>query len=219
MGDYVDLIRHDDKRFNPAEIDPYYKISDLKDLAVKQTDRFYSKIKPIADKVIVMLYGNHEESYIKYNGFDPVKYLNKMIPDAKRLGYVGMIKLDVKRNPDKLSAVYYIDLNHGMGGGGFREGYAINKVHDLFRWTSGDFRVMGHLHALDTDWADFREWGGIQRVWYGVSGCFMYKEKEGTRGYFEANAGKPSGIGMLKAMIKVGRDKRDSRTRLIECLY
>ena len=223
MGDYIDAITYHDRRFNPSEIDPEYLIKDLKDLPRKQMDKFYKKIEPIADKFIGMLYGNHEESFVKYNNFDPLTYLiNNKMPHVKKLGYTAIFRLGIIREINRKRPCYnfIFDLNHGPGkGGGMREGYPINKVHDVFRWTSGDVRIMGDIHALAADDKKFLEYRqgnnlSYKTVFYGVSGCFMYKTKEGTRGYFEAKAAPHSGIGMLKFSIETAWKKDRCLTSL-----
>ena len=220
MGDYADLIGHRDPRFNPSEISPEYTVKDLKNLPVKQMDWFYKKIEPIADKFLGLLYGNHEESFMRHNTFDPIDYLaNRM--NVPVLGYTALFRLGIIHETDRNRPNYnYIfDLNHGAGGGGYREGYPINKCHDLFRWTSGDVRVMGHIHALvedDKKFLEYRQGNNLtyRTVWFGVSGCFLHKVCEGTRGYFENKPGPHSGIGMLRFRIKVGNKKHSSRTSL-----
>jgi len=221
MGDYIDAINHHDKRFNPSEIDPEYLVKDLKDLPVKQMNKLYTKIKPIQDKFLGLLYGNHEESYVKYNSFDPVHYLSNMM-DVPKLGYTAIFRLGIIREKGRTRPNYnfIFDLNHGPhGGGGMREGSPVNKVHDVFRWTSGDVRVMGHIHSLAEDakkFIEYRQGDNIsyKTVWYGVSGCFMYKTREGTRGYFEASPSPHAGIGMLKCNIKIHHQKNACLVKL-----
>ena len=223
MGDYIDAITYWDKRFNPSEIDPAYLIKDLKDLPARQMNNLYNKLLPIQDRFLGVLYGNHEETYIRYNSFDPVKYLAEKMGNVPRLGYTAMFKLGIIRQKGRPRSNYnfIIDLNHGAGGGGYREGYPLNKCHDVFRWTSGDVRVMGHLHALvedDKEFLEYRQGGNTnyRTVWFGVSGCFLYKIKEGTRGYFEPKPGPHSDIGMLKLKIIVSADKKANCTTSLE---
>lgn len=222
MGDYVDAINHRDPRFNPAEIDPEYAIKDLKDLPNIQVQRVCRKLEPIKDKIIGLLYGNHEESLIKYSTFDPVKQIVKTLGiDIPKIGYTGIVAINIYRGSRKtISLQYIIDLNHGIGGTGKREGYKVNIVHDVFRWTSGDCRVMAHIHQMSSDLQDFSYLNlhkyqlNYRKVWFGSTGCFMHKQKQGTRGYFESKAGPHSDLGMLRYEITIGEDKTKSRTSL-----
>ena len=210
MGDYIEAITIDDKkRFNPVTIAKKYGLSDLKDLPYKQIEFVYEKLKSIDHKCIALLVGNHEESYIKYNHSDIYERFASMFKsNPKKLGYLGFIQLrfitDVKTH------IVLVCVNHGDGGGGFREGYPVNKVHDVFRWTHADINVMGHIHQLV---ADDRKITDVERnkahlvkprKFWGVSGCFLYSYVDGHANYFEKKGRSESDIGMLKAEIFVG---------------
>jgi hypothetical protein len=221
MGDYIDCINHKDPRFSRAEIEEKYEIQDLKNLPAKQMEYFLDNVRPIIDSFIAWLYGNHEESYVKHNGSDPmsvIEYYYKYKIDAEFpiLGYDGWIDIGITRNEpnrDRPHFKFSIRVDHGTGGGGFREGYPINKVHDIYRWDIADIYCMGHIHQLATDQATKKicEHGKISRIktLYGCNGCFLYKSKQGSRGYYEGKPGKYSTIGMLDAVITVGKTKRD----------
>ena len=152
MGDYVEAITTDDKkRFNPITIATKYGISELKDLPFKQMEAVFKNIEPIQDKCLCLLLGNHEESYIKHNSSDIYsRFVDMFRYPPPKIGYVGFLKL-VFRTKDKHLYSPIIALNHGDGGGGFREGYPINKLWDVFRWVNADVSVMGHVHRLMED--------------------------------------------------------------------
>ena len=224
IGDYIDAINHKDPRFNPAEIARRYDIVDLSNLAVKQTERFYERTKPIFDKCLFLLYGNHEEAYVRHNGFDAVNLLQYLAyrdsPEENAppvLGYTGFYTFKIRHNGK--DNVYHIALSHGAGGGGFREGYGINKVHDVFRWFNADCYIMGHIHRMMTDTqyrVEPRHGGGVirKKSLYGTNGCFMYKSKIGTRGYFEGKPSPESSIEMLKLEIMPACDMTDWEVKL-----
>ena len=215
MGDYIEAITSSDPRFNPLELSRRYSLKDLKDLPRKQVEAVYQTLDPIREKCLALVCGNHEEAYIKYNSFDVYDYFASMFPDDDlKIGYVGFLKLGIihQENRERPNQTYVIALNHGTGGGGYREGYPINKVHDLFRWTDADINIMGHLHLLYEDSKDFIGVTQSNKIIFnnrhwGVSGCFLKTYVLGNTNYFE-HKGKPtSDIGMLKATIKVGSEK------------
>ena len=203
MGDHIDAINHRDPRFDPIEIANKYGLRDLKNLPVKQTEHVANNLMPIKDKIIAMIYGNHEESYVKHNSFDPIRYLNKTLGgDIPILGYTGFINFSVYDVEKSLYRIVFY-VNHGYGGGGFREGYPLNKIHDISRWKKADVFVMGHIHQMHVDRkvvaAVDKNGKFVKREqYYGTNGCFLYKEKDDTRGYFEGKPGPASDIGMLK---------------------
>lgn len=215
MGDYVDAINHKDPRFDPIEISNRYHLRDLKNLPKKQIEAVYEVIQPIENKFICLLHGNHEETYSKYNSFDCVDYLHDLLnPHPKKMGYTGIVKLGIiinDKNRNRPSYNFLIALNHGAGGGGMREGYPLNKCHDIFRWINGDIKIMGHLHRMITDTQYFIDYRGQQiirqKALYGVNGCFLYKSQIGTRGYFENKPSCESNIGMLRLSIYPKRNK------------
>jgi len=216
MGDFIEAITHTgDPRFNPLELSLKYSLKDLKDLPRKQIEHIYQKLDPIREKCVALLCGNHEEQYIKRNSFDVYDYLASFFPDKElKLGYVGFLKFGINRQPekDRPNLTYVIALNHGTGGGGYREGYPINKVHDQFRWFDADISIMGHLHVL---YEDSKIFTGVtntnkikesKRCW-GISGCFLKTFICGNTNYFEHKGKSASDIGMLRATIKVGQEK------------
>ena len=225
IGDYIDAINHRDPRFNPAEIAEKYDVIDLANLAVKQTERFYDRTKSIFGNCLFLLYGNHEETYVRHNGFDAVNLLQYFAyRDSKEeisptiLGYTGFFTFSIDH--DGKNNIYNIALSHGAGGGGFREGYGINKVHDVFRWFNADCYIMGHIHRMMTDTQyriEPRKGGsGVirKKSLYGTNGCFMYKSKIGTRGYFEGKPSPESSIGMLRLDIKPAHQLEDWESSL-----
>ncbi len=222
MGDYIEAITISDKRFDPMSVAEDYRIKDLKDLPYVQTQNVYNKLKPIDSKCLALLIGNHEEAYVKYNHADVYNRFYEMFTSApKKIGYVGFLKLGFTRkaNPTMYSKV--IALNHGDGGSGIREGYPINKVHDVFRWADADICVMGHIHQLCKDskkMIGVTHKDTLSRRWkfWGASGCFLYTYVEGNKNYFEAKGRAESKIGMLKATIEMRHNELFTQLNEIE---
>lgn len=242
MGDYIEAITPSDlKRFDPTSIDEKYKISDLKDLPFKQMEHVFDNLKPIQNKCLALLIGNHEQTFSKYNSNNIFKHFVEMFDTSffeigkqpPRLGYTGFIKLRFmapiknatkqsrgKEITEKLngqlgSVVIY--CNHGEGGTGMREGYGINKIHDVSRGIEADINIMGHIHLLDDHQQKITglncKNGLVKRMKYwGLTGCFLYTYKEGNTNYFESKGRAESPIGMLKISIKVEHCKQPTIT-------
>jgi hypothetical protein len=209
MGDYIEAITTDDKkRFNPITIAKKYGISDLKDLPFKQMEAVFKVLEPIQDRCLCLLLGNHEESYIKHNASDIYSRFVKMFDNPPpKVGYVGFLKLVFTVKGRRLYSPV-IALNHGDGGGGFREGYPINKLWDVFRWVNAEVSVMGHVHRLmedDKKFLSVTQSGRLKkkRRYVGISGCFLWTYHEGHANYFEHKGRNESDIGMLKCNIKI----------------
>lgn len=195
MGDYLDCINHRDPRFNPKEINPQFSISDLDNLPKLQADSFIKSVMPIKDRCLGLIAGNHEAKFKKHNTYDVMSHLCKEL-GVTYLSGKAFINLIINDYPVS------IHVCHGVGGGGMREGYPVNKIHDIARWEIADVHVIGHIHQLACDRAVFTKfhYNVVQKikVWYGVSGCFLSKAELNTESYYEQNPGKSSGIGMLK---------------------
>jgi len=221
LGDYVEAITLDDrKRFNPITIAKKYGIRDLKDLPYKQMEVVYSRFQPIEDRCIALLIGNHEESYIKHNHSDIYsRFVEMFTPRPRKMGYVGFLKLKFKRKDGKNLFTTVVALNHGDGGGGFREGYPINKLWDVFRWVDADVSIMGHTHRLLEDSKKFTgvtKNDGLKKFYryVGNSGCFLWTYQEGNANYFEHKGRYESDIGMLKLTVGMDTDSQTQKLSL-----
>ena len=223
MGDYIEAITHTgDKRFDPLSISKEYNINDLKDLPFKQAERVFNYLKPIDNKCLALLGGNHEEKYSQYNSSNVYKRFVKMFGTSAHkegehpfvIGYVGFYNLKLCRPNTRTIENITIALNHGVGGGGYLEGYKTNKVHQVFKYMYGDINIMGHVHQLTEDKKDIVTASSHnllkrkKRLW-GVSGCFLNSYVEGNTNYFEsrAGAGGESDIGMLKCSVWITRSQ------------
>ena len=222
MGDFVDAVVYTDKkRFNPVTIDPEYRVKDLKDLPRKQINNFFEKVKPIKDKCLALLIGNHEETIIKHyhnDIYDMLLRRFKMQPE--KMGYVGFFRLKLYTQGQRRFSVL-LALNHGDGGGGFREGYPINKLHDVFRAYDADICVMGHVHQLvedDRKVMTVDQNGNLKKRfrYWGISGSFLKTYNDGTANYFEHKGRWESHIGMLKATIAFSRTQPDYYSKQIQ---
>ena len=209
MGDYVEAIAPDDKkRFNPLTISKKYGLADLKDLAYKQIQAVYNNLEPIADKVKVVLVGNHEESFMKYHYSDIYERFLEMFPlKPFKIGEVGIVEQKWSLYGKEMGVIR-IAICHGMGGGGYLPGYPINRVHQTFRWSEADINVQGHIHQLVDDTVNVvSSYNGkikMRKRVRGASGCFLNTYQQGNANYFESRAAfKQTDIGMLKVGLRV----------------
>ena len=210
LGDKIDAINHLDKRFDTDEIDAEYTVRDLKDLPRKQCDEYIYAVSNIADKCVGLISGNHEDKYMSRNTFDSTSYIANAIgaPNLQQKAWIILnFQSGNKSFPIKLVAC------HGTGGSGKMAGTSINRCVDLFTYDLADVKVCGHSHMMQTARFENHTYSqGILRkeyCWYGVSGCYLYKQSVGNRGYFEQRPGAESTIGMLKLTIVPNARSRD----------
>ena len=213
MGDYIDAITHDDKkRFNPITISEKYKLSDLKDLPVKQMEFVFDAINSIQSKCIALLCGNHEESYTKNNSNDVYERFTEMFASSawgsvppKRLGYVGCIRYTI----EKANTVTHF-VNHGNGVGGLSAGYPVTKLWQMSMPFEFDVFWMAHIHQLiedDRKIISISNRGQLhkKRKFVGCTGSFLETYNEGHANYFEHKGRGEGDIGMLRLNIKLNR--------------
>lgn len=211
LGDMIDAITHlGDKRFNPAEIAEHYKLKDLKDLPRKQMKEFVEFLGDLKNDVDIALIGNHEEAYIKHNGFDVYDYLCTDLLGNKdlQLGFKGLVRYTIRMPKRRgLSANFDLALSHGSYGGGFREGYVLNLIFDLFKDIEADIYAIGHLHKMAYKVTEYYRLSDgratplrflEKKRLHLVNGCFLQKYKLGHRAYGEGKKGQSIDIGFYE---------------------
>lgn len=216
MGNLIDAkLPSNKKHFDPTTISKDYQVEDFEDLPRIQIKKIIKKLEPIKDKILAIVKGNHEFNVAKYHSYNVYMDLCERL-EAEPMDYVGIIKLGFIIDPgrDRANFTKTIMVNHGDGGGGFREGYPTNKLHDVFRWSDCDINVMGHIHQLVAD--DKKHFTVTQsdkllmkRRFYGVSGCFLRTYVDGNRNYFEHKGRFDSDIGFLQCKIVLKDNEPD----------
>ena len=148
MGDYIEAVNPNDKRFDPYSIDPSYNIKDLSSLITTQIEDIKSYFRPIKDKCLGLLCGNHEETIRKYYYRDIVLEMAHEFK-VKYMGYAGFIQLRfVAPNTGKYkptSRVFEIFAHHGYGGGR-TSGPKVNKLEGLAKKYDVDLVLFAHVH-------------------------------------------------------------------------
>lgn len=215
-GDLIAAINYKDKRFNPLEICSEYGIKDLKNLPQKQCDQFLEQIQPIKETVLCNIEGNHEEKYALMNGWSPSDYVANSLK-VPWLGKCGFINVSFLKPDGVKRTTFTIFALHGTGGSGSTPAYALNQVHGIAASYYADIYWMGHLHTMVDDMIERTTSYGKsltrRKIYFGVNGCFEYKDAIGTNGYMEGRKGRQSSIGMLKLSIEPSRSKPDSNVK------
>lgn len=154
IGDYLDAINRNDKRFSVGTLAKWLIDMDaLGDIVKAQKLRFLDIIKPIASKCLVLVEGNHETAITKYceryvfgEIEDEIKRIGGF-PDTHRLGvgYNGWLQLAFKRNDEQVRSLITMFLHHGFTGGQLAGAKALGMQRWL--WThEADITLFGHSH-------------------------------------------------------------------------
>lgn len=154
-GDVIDCIaRKGDKRYNEETLAPW--LWGQNDVVGTQTDYALELFRPIADKCIGIVCGNHERAALDWYDRDIYAYfvhhyaaLGHQKPHELALGVQGFIRLAFRRGTTLSSGDgWNLDLycHHGFGGGSLPGGHALALGRVLGNYNC-DLAFMGHRHV------------------------------------------------------------------------
>lgn len=107
-------------------------------------------LKPIKDKILAVVPGNHEERAYKQAGINTSSIVATLLDIPERYRHssalvfvsVGTGAHTAHGRPN----IYSMYVNHGHGGGGRRAGGKINALQDLGYAVDSDVIIAGHTH-------------------------------------------------------------------------
>lgn len=169
MGDMIDAVGVTgfDKRSNLKTLASWLRgLDDVSDVIEEERDMAVNYLAPIADKIVAIVCGNHEDAVEHHRGFNiywsMVERLAEIggfyAPDVA-IGYDGFLRLRFaldggaqKKHATKGSPhVWTLDvyLHHGFGGGKM-PGAKANNLWQLMATYDADLHLVGHTHELLT---------------------------------------------------------------------
>jgi hypothetical protein len=142
-GDMGDLIRFNDRRYQPTEIHPRYRqAADLKYATLEHAETLF---KPIAGKMWGFCDGNHEKKYDDhYGGKFGVELCCNLGVERRYAGYRGFVHVTFKLTKTQKVA-QLIDLQHGWQAGR-SQGAFYNQASKELSYTEADIVLRGHSH-------------------------------------------------------------------------
>jgi predicted phosphodiesterase len=153
LGDYCEFVNRSDKRFSTSALADWLRVEHLGDIARAQRDRFLDIIKPIADRCLAIVGGNHEwaikQHYERDILYEIVSEIKKAAghPADYRLCFdsCGWLVLTFRREAGRTRRTLRIYLHHGFVGGKLAGAKALNMQRWL--WThDADLVLFGHSH-------------------------------------------------------------------------
>ena len=147
-GDLFDMMgAKKDPRSVKGDIRPEYNHPDYFNYVIEDAVKF---LKPYAENICMVTYGNHETSITYHHESDKLKYLiwelNKDIENKIHLGaYAGYIRYKVVNHKTSI-CVFRQYYHHGFGGNARRSKGMLNVDLLLKQHPDADLYVFGHIH-------------------------------------------------------------------------
>lgn len=147
-GDFFCLMQgRGDHRRSKSDIRPEHNNSRYLDSIVDTALEFWS---PYAENIVLISYGNHETSIIRYQESDLLSRFVDLMnykngTSIQKGGYGGWlnVKFNIRGN---VNILFYGKYFHGSGGGGIITKGNINLSRALQKYEQMDFFAMGHVH-------------------------------------------------------------------------
>ena len=119
----------------------------------EQLETCYDLFSPIADKILAIVPGNHEERITRSVGVDMTRLMARELDlDDIYSDNSALVFLKFGQQPDHKDRplVYSMYVNHGHGGGGRKVGSKLNSLQDFASLIDADVYVVGHTHLPAT---------------------------------------------------------------------
>lgn len=195
MGDLLDLVSEDDKRWSPETIARKYNIEDLGNWSDLLIDAVSGLLFPVKNKILFSLSGNHETGYEKKHHIQVSRKICKNLQTSYG-GYDCLFTL--KFTDGFKSKNYTARAVHGSGGASTSAGRT-NRLLHYMRRTLCNLVMVGHMHGNEsTERVLFKQQGSKKKKvkQYGtVTGCYLDTYISGVTTYGEKAGYKPGEMG------------------------
>ena len=203
IGDLIDYINYDDKRYAPREVADWLRDSGIDNYHDSAAEHLVSILEPVREKIICLGKGNHENSYERKHHYHCAAHLAKLM-DVPYGGYSFFVDVTVGQQ------TYKVYCHHGAGAAqtpGARL-MRLKQFCDIAR--GADLVAIGHLHdmlakyftsltTVDGKVADMLQLGVM-------TGSFLRAYDSGSTSYAEVKGYPPNALGHVS--VKLGGDQR-----------
>jgi hypothetical protein len=146
LGDYGEFISSKDSRFDSKCIADWVRPCDI---AGSQIEYIVNLFKPIKDKCIGLIEGNHEDAYRKHNDGDPHYHICDRLGLAN-LGYTAFARLVFERKHSNESHAFLGAVSHGAGGA-ITKGAKLTRLERFMDNFNARWYAHGHVHDIITN--------------------------------------------------------------------
>lgn len=206
MGDLVESIAPDDKRWNPKAVE-----SDAKDKQERIGDWYVNKVAevfaPIMDKCWGMCDGNHEDRFgARYFTNLTLRVLEKFGKESLYGGWACATNVRFEDDNNHRCSLKVFN-QHGWQAGR-KDGALINSLEDLMGWMVGcDIYLVAHSHkrlmkvgtklGFNQKWDNFE----VYDTYAAHTGSFLKTYQKGVVGYGEKKGYPPTSLGPIEFRI------------------
>lgn len=152
MGDYGEFITPKDKRFDP-NLKSIASWVEPDNVAECQTKWIVELFKPIKNKCIGLLYGNHEDSMRVYNHDNVQKNICERL-GVDNLGFSCFVRLFFRRENSSESHIIKGAFTHGAGWA-ITKGAKLNTLRRFMDFNEAHFYAYAHMHDIITDFRPY----------------------------------------------------------------
>jgi len=211
LGDIIDAISLKDPRFEMGSIHPDF-VGEVDNLHWAEMRAAHKLFKPIKDKIIGGLSGNHEGAIKKHYSIDAHSIMSEQI-GFQKLTDPGFVRLRLHVTKTTTLA-FDMWCTHGLKiGGGRKLGAKVNNLQDTAADFNADLYMGGHSHTLfevSDERVGLNRAGKMvsQRQHYVNTGCFQqtYPLNTDVETWGSKKAFKPARIGTARINIYLNRD-------------
>lgn len=149
IGDLFDVMgSFMDPRSKPEQVrkEYYQKGRSYLDLVIEDA---YNFLKPYADNIALISYGNHETNILRRHDTDPIDrlifLLNMEGEKVMKGSYQGFFNVVMERKGTNACSSFTIAYHHGHGGAKRSKG-VLNSQLDTMKYRDADMIISGHDH-------------------------------------------------------------------------
>jgi len=208
-----EFINYTDPRFDISNLDERF-FKDLDNLHIVQANHAIKLFKPIQDRCIGFLEGNHDEAIRQRYHLNIIDYIAGNLK-TRNLSYVTIIRWTIIRKGGAAKNLI-IYATHGFGGG-LSEGSPINRLVKEAQDFEADVFLMGHVHkkiCIDRDKLYVTMSGEPvlkeKKQLFGVCGTYYKNYENDSRSYTEKRGYSPTPTGSLKIRIEPFRHSQEN---------
>ena len=215
-GDICEFLCIEDKRFDYNSLEKSFQ-KNVERILTYSDEYATEKLKPIADKCLFMISGNHDAKYKGRFGFDPISSICKNLNIKNYTdSYETLVKILFKHTRVNTLDLY---VHHGHGYAKVRSGTLLNILEDAMTSFEADVYIAGHSHQLIFTYKNYLSLNSTgtklkskQKLLLRVGG-FRFSRKEGFLSYEEKFGFRPNANGTY--ILKVSGYSNTKGLRLV----